>query len=113
MDLHFCGIGTNLWRQLGVLWGVKMHLDKVYAGYLISAANIYAAQRATPCKEEESWLEQSLLRLFEEAQGLGVEVQDIAVIASAAIAVVLTRSSASDSAKRNDNEKHIRMVKSA
>ncbi|MFZ1110232.1 MAG: hypothetical protein WAN43_18020 [Rhodomicrobium sp.] len=90
-----------------------MHLDKVYAGYLISAANLYAAQRVTPCKEEESWLEQRLLRLFEEAQKSGVEIQDIAVIASAAIAVVLTRSSASESSKQNEVRKRIQMVKSA
>lgn len=90
-----------------------MHLDKVYAGYLISAANLYAAERATPCKKEESWLEQRLLRLFDEAQSSGVDIQDIAVIASTAIAVVLTRSSSSDSTKQNEPRYHIRLVKSA
>jgi hypothetical protein len=90
-----------------------MHLDKVYAGYLINAANLYAAQRATSSKEEECWLEQRLLRLFEEAQNSGVEVQDIAVIASAAIAVILTRSCTPESSKQNELRKHIRIVKSA
>jgi hypothetical protein len=90
-----------------------MHLDKAYAGYLISAANLYASQRVTPFKEEESWLEQRLLRLFEEALGSGVEVQDIAVIASTAIAVLLTRSSASEPSRQKETRDYIRIVKSA
>jgi uncharacterized membrane protein required for colicin V production len=90
-----------------------MHLDKIYAGYLINAANLYASQRATACKQSETWLEQKLLRLFEEAASSGIEKQDIAVIASTAIAVVLNKAPDSDVSDKRRPQKPLRLVKSA
>jgi hypothetical protein len=90
-----------------------MHLDKVYAGYLISAANLYASQRGTGCNKSESWFEEHLLRLFEEAQSFGVKTQDIAVIASTAIAVVLSRSTDNQGESNHHLRGHLRVVKSA
>jgi hypothetical protein len=68
-----------------------MNLDQKYASYLINAANVFASQRSTGCKAAESLFEQRLLKLFEQARESGVEQQDIAVIASTAIAVILTK----------------------
>jgi hypothetical protein len=90
-----------------------MHLDKIYAGYLISAANLYASQRGTACHKSESWFEEHLLRLFEEARSFGVETQDIAVIASTAIAVVLSKSTDNQRESNLHTQSHLRLVKSA
>jgi hypothetical protein len=73
-----------------------MRVDHRYASYLMNAANLYAASRATDFKASESWFEKNLMTLFEEATKSGVEVQDIAVIASTAIAVLLTKTSPSE-----------------
>jgi hypothetical protein len=48
-------------------------------------------QQDTSCKAEEGWLEKRLMALFEQARKSGVETRDIALIASTALAVVLTK----------------------
>jgi hypothetical protein len=90
-----------------------MHLDKIYAGYLINAANIYASQRGTACNKSETWFEEHLLRLFEQAQAFGVRTQDIAVIASTAIAAVLSKSTDNKEESNQHTPRHLRVVKSA
>lgn len=88
-----------------------MRVDQRYASYLMNAANLYAASRATDCKASESWFEQNLMTLFEEATKSGVEVQDIAVIASTAIAVLLTKPSTSEDICVSDfSNRQIRIV---
>ncbi len=71
--------------------GNQMSISHVYASYLMNAANVYAAQQSSPFKAEESWFERRLMALFEHARKSGVEKQDIALIASTALAVILTR----------------------
>jgi len=73
-----------------------MSINQLYASFLINAANVYASQQSTPFKAEESWFEKRLMALFEQAQKSGVETRDIAVIASTALAVVLTKPVLSD-----------------
>jgi len=114
MDLLFFRFGFNLRSIVAVgSVGRKMNTDSIYAGFLISAANLYASSRATACKESESRFEQKLMRLFEEAAKSGVEKQDIAVIASTAIAVVLTKASEIQNASKPFKQNHIRIVRSA
>jgi hypothetical protein len=68
-----------------------MSINQVYASFLINAANAYASQQSTSFKAEESWFEKRLMALFEQARKSGVETRDIALIASTALAVVLTK----------------------
>jgi hypothetical protein len=68
-----------------------MCINQVYASLLINAANVYASQKSTSFKSEEGWLEKRLMALFEQARTSGVEKQDIALIASTALAVILTK----------------------
>lgn len=62
----------------------------------MSAANVYASHESTPFRAEESWFEKRLMALFEQARKSGVETRDIALIASTALAVVLTKPALSD-----------------
>jgi hypothetical protein len=68
-----------------------MSINHVYASFLINAANVYASHQSTSFKAEESWFEKRLMALFEQARKSGIETRDIAVIASTALAVVLTK----------------------
>jgi len=68
-----------------------MSINQLYASFLINAANVYASQQSTPFKAEESWFEKRLMALFEQARKSGVEKRDIALIASTALAVILTK----------------------
>ena len=77
-----------------------MSLNGDYASFLIAASNIYASQYETACSKAESQFEQDLLKLFAKASNGGVALQDIVVIASTAIAVMLTKQDAVASAKR-------------
>ena len=77
-----------------------MSLNGDYASFLIAASNIYAAQYETVCSKAESQFEKDLLKLFARASNGGVALQDIVVIASTAIAVMLTKQDAIPSAKR-------------
>ena len=62
----------------------------------MNATNVYASQQSTSFKAEESWFEKRLMALFEQARVSGVETRDIAVIASTALAVVLTKPARAD-----------------
>jgi hypothetical protein len=90
-----------------------MQLNQKYASYLISAANVYAGQRSTDCKAAESWFEQRLLTLFEQASQSGVEQQDLAVIASTALAVALTKQTptADNDCNAESSKKNIRVLR--
>ncbi len=77
-----------------------MSLNREYAAFLIAASNIYAAQGETRCSKAESKFEQNLFKLFAQASNGGVALQDIVVITSTAIAVMLTKQDAVPSAKR-------------
>ena len=68
-----------------------MSINHVYASFLRNAANAYASHQNTSIKAEESWFEKRLMALFEQARKSGVETRDIAVIASTALAVILTK----------------------
>jgi hypothetical protein len=68
-----------------------MLLNQQYAKFLMSITNAYACQQSVHCEQPESWFEEKILELFEEASGRGIKRQDIAVIATTAIAVVLTK----------------------
>ncbi len=72
--------------------GQKMKIEKDYAALLLSASRVYAAQSSTDCSKAECQFESRLFKLFEQAARAGVSLQDIAVIASTAIAVTLTKS---------------------
>ncbi len=71
--------------------GQKMKIEKDYAALLLSASSVYAAQGSTACSKAECHFESRLLKLFEQAERAGVSLQDIAIIASTAIAVTLTK----------------------
>jgi hypothetical protein len=72
--------------------GVKaMSLNKEYASFLIAASNIYAGQRSTKCSKVESQFERGLFKLFDQASNAGMDLQDMIVVASTAIAVMLTK----------------------
>ena len=68
-----------------------MSINQLYASFLINAANVYASQQSTSFKAEESWFEKRLMALFEQAKKSDVETRDIALIASTALAVILTK----------------------
>ena len=68
-----------------------MSINQLYASFLVNAANVYASQQSTSFKAEESWFEKRLMALFEQARKSGVETRDIALIASTALAVILTK----------------------
>jgi hypothetical protein len=71
-----------------------MQLNRDYASFLLAAANIYAAQTSTGCSKAESQFEQRLFKLLEQASDAGVALQDIVVITSTAVAVMLTKEDA-------------------
>lgn len=77
-----------------------MSLNREYASFLIAASNIYAAQCETACSKAESKFEQDLFKLFWQASNGGMALQDIVVITSTAIAVMLTKQDAIPSANR-------------
>ncbi len=58
----------------------------------MQASNVYASRRATKCTIAECAFEAALLSLFAEAKAKGVDLQDVVVITSAALAVEITRS---------------------
>jgi hypothetical protein len=87
-------------QPYGVRGEIEMSLNEDYACFLIAASNIYATQYATACSKAESKFEQDLLKLLAKASNSGVALQDIVVIASTAIAVMLTKQDAITSAKR-------------
>jgi hypothetical protein len=68
-----------------------MSLDREYASFLIAASNIYAAQGSARCSQAESEFEGELFKLFSQASRNGMALQDIVVITSTAIAVMLTK----------------------
>lgn len=57
----------------------------------MTIAELYASQEETSYNEGESAFETSLMALFEQAQRRGINQRDIAIIASTAIAVILTK----------------------
>ena len=77
-----------------------MSLNKEYASFLMAASNIYAAQGSTTCSKAESQFENNLFSLFAQASHGGMNIQDIVVITSTAIAVMLTKGETIQSAKR-------------
>jgi len=77
-----------------------MQLNNEYASFLVAASNVYAAQNETACTMAECQFEERLFKLFEQARKGGVALQDIAVITSTAIAVILTRPDTLPSPKR-------------
>ncbi len=68
-----------------------MQLNKEYAQFLMAASTLYASQDNTPCSKAESQFETRLFKLFDQAEESGVTLQDIVVITSTAVAVILTR----------------------
>ncbi len=68
-----------------------MQLNEKFASLLVSAASVYGGQRSTNCTIAESIFEEELFSLFTNAQKQGVSLQDVVVIASTAIAVILTK----------------------
>jgi hypothetical protein len=69
----------------------EMSLNKEYASFLIAASNVYAAQGSAKYSKTESQFEGSLFKLFDQASNGGMDLQDIVVITSMAIAVMLTK----------------------
>jgi hypothetical protein len=69
----------------------EMSLNEEYASFLIAASNIYAGQNATKCSKVESQFERGLFKLFDQASSAGMDLQDIIVVTSTAIAVMLTK----------------------
>lgn len=67
-----------------------MQLNEKYADLLVSAARVYGAQQSTQCSIEEFVFEEELFSLFKSTHNRGVSLQDIVVIASTAIAAILT-----------------------
>jgi hypothetical protein len=63
-----------------------------YASMLLAASNIYAAHSDAKCSKAESRFERGLFNLFTQASNSGMAPEDIAVVASTAIAAMLTRS---------------------
>jgi hypothetical protein len=101
IPLHFFDPGYSVCVSGGVLWGEKeMSLNKKYASFLMAASNIYAGQSSTTCSKAESQFERSLFKLFSQASNGGMALQDIVVITSTAIAVMLTDDESIHSAKR-------------
>jgi hypothetical protein len=76
-----------------------MSLNKEYASFLIAASNIYGAQSSTKCSKAESQFEKGLFKLFAQASNGGLDLQDIVVITSVAIAAILTRAETIQSTK--------------
>jgi hypothetical protein len=79
---------------------IAMSLNREYASFLIAASNIYAAHSETKCSKAESQFEQDLFKLFTQASNAGMALQDIVVVTSTAIAVMLTKQATLPSAKR-------------
>jgi hypothetical protein len=79
---------------------IAMSLNREYASFLIAASNIYAAQGEAKCSKAESQFEQDLFKLFTQASNAGMALQDIVVVTSTAIAVMLTKQAALPSTKR-------------
>ena len=52
----------------------------------MSITNAYVCQRSVHCGQPESWFEEKILELFEEARGRGIRRQDIAVTATTTLA---------------------------
>ena len=77
-----------------------MSLNKEYASFLLAASNIYAAQGCTKCSKVENQFERSLFKLFAQASNGGMDLQDIVVITSTAIAAMLTKDESMRLAKR-------------
>ncbi len=68
-----------------------MQLNENYANLLVSVASVYGQQRSTECAIAESIFEEELFSLFASARQRGVSLQDVIVIASTALAVILTK----------------------
>ena len=80
----------------------------------MNAANVYASHQSTSFKAEESWFEKRLMTLFEQARKSGVETRDIAVIASTALAVILTKQALpGKSAKETHHRRLIEILRMA
>jgi len=77
----------------------EMSLNKEYASFLMATSNIYAAQGNAKCSKAESQFERCLFNLFSEASNSGMALQDIVVITSTAMAVMLTKGDSIQSAK--------------
>ncbi len=67
-----------------------MTIEEEYAKFILAASTLYAASGATPCRKAECKFEHGLFKLFKRANKSGVRIQDIVVIASTALAAVLT-----------------------
>ena len=76
-----------------------MSLNKEYASFLMATSNIYAAQGNAKCSKAESQFERGLFNLFSQASNGGMALQDIVVITSTAMAVMLTQSDSIQPAK--------------
>jgi hypothetical protein len=77
----------------------EMSLNKEYASFLMATSNIYAAQGNAKCGKAESQFERGLFNLFSQASNSGMALQDIVVITSTAMAVMLTKGDSTQSAK--------------
>lgn len=66
-------------------------LNEKYAGIFMEIARDYAGRQSTDCAIAESIFEKELLFLFSLAKTEGVSLQDIVVITSTALAVLLTK----------------------
>jgi hypothetical protein len=77
----------------------EMSLNKEYASFLMATSNIYAAQGNAKCSKAESQFERGLFNLFSQASNSGMALQDIVVITSTAMAVMLTKGDSTQSAK--------------
>ena len=65
----------------------------------MATSNIYAAQGNAKCSKAESQFERGLFNLFSQASNSGMALQDIVVITSTAMAVMLTKGDFIQSAK--------------
>jgi hypothetical protein len=87
-----------------------MPINQLYASFLINAANVYASQQITSFNAEESWFEKRLMALFEQARKSGVQKPDIALIASTALAVILTKPALPDKTPNGIHQGRLREI---
>ncbi len=104
--LHFFVFEDNVLTVVSS--GAAMQINVEYANFIMNAANVYACHRSTKCTAAECQFEAELLTLLDKACECGVEIQDIAVITSTAIAVALTKPPAHSTTK----SRSLRLVES-
>jgi hypothetical protein len=87
-----------------------MSINQIYASFLMNAANVYASQQSSPFRADESWFEKRLIALFEQARKSGVQKRDIALIASTALAVILTKPALPDQTPKGTHQGRLREI---